>query len=287
MTERKRKGVNTPEEIWDDTNLALHHEALYPTIRVRAHQAMGSGTIVFCGERAEADEDGEYGYSTYALTNHHVVADAIRVEKTFDPQLGKYITKDYRDLVQVEVFSYKNRSTITARTTAEAEIMAYHAKRDVALLRLKTNQEFSHVAKILPTEKAREVHIFDKLFIVGCGLGQPPFPTSGMLTGKDVMIDYYPYWQTSAPSIYGNSGGAVFLGRTIELMGIPSRISVSGTMFARDAITHIGYFCPPSEIHKFLNDQGYHFVVDPTHTEAEDLRAIAERETGDGDEDDQ
>lgn len=274
-----KKGTNTPDEVWDKTNIALHERALYPTIRVATSRARGSGTVIYCGDREEADEDGELGFSTYALTNHHVVADAIRVEKLYDPTAGKYVTTDYRDHVQVEVFAYKNRSTITGRTTAEAEIMAYNEKRDLALLRLRTNQKFDYVADILPVENARDVHIFDKLFVVGCGMGQPPFPTSGMLTGKDVQIDHYPYWQTSAPSIFGNSGGAVFRAETIQFMGVPSRIRVNGTMFSADAITHIGYFCPPAEVHKFLRDQGYHFLVDDTHTEAQDLRTIAERGT--------
>lgn len=279
-------GVTTPDEKWEATNVELHEKTLYPTIRVRAGNATGSGTIIYCGEREEADEDGELGFSTYALTNHHVVDSAIRVEKNFDPQAGKTVTKDYRDFVQIEAFSYKNRSTITGRTTAEAEIMAYHEKRDLALLRLRSNAKFDYVAKILPTSHAREVHMYDKLYVVGCGLGQPPFPTSGMLTGKDVTIDYYPYWQTSAPSIFGNSGGAVFRASTLEFMGVPSRISATGTMFARDAITHIGYFCPPAEIHKFLLDQGFNFLVDDSHTEAADLKALAERGTDGDDEED-
>lgn len=274
-------GVTTPADVWEETNLALHERALYPTIRVRTGRATGSGTILFSAPREEPDEDGELGFSTYALTNHHVVSDAIRVEKNFDPLKGKTITRDYRDRVQVEVFRYKNRSTITGRVTAEADIMAYHEKRDLALLKLVTNEKFENVAQLMPAADARTVHIFDKLYVVGCGLGQPPFPTSGMLTGKDVQIDYYPYWQTSAPSIFGNSGGAVFLGRTLQLMGVPSRISVSGNMFSRDAITHIGYFCPPQEITRFLSEQGFHFIYDSDHTEAADLKALAERDEGD------
>ena len=281
-----QSGVTTPEAEWDATNVALHERALYPTIRVRTGKATGSGTILYSQERAEPDDDGEEGFSTYALTNHHVISDAIRVEKDFDPVQGKMVTRDYRDRVQVEIMAYKNRSTITARTTAEAEIMAYNEKRDLALLRLVTNQKFNHVAELLPFDQARTVHIFDKLYVVGCGLGQPPFPTSGMLTGEDVQIDYHSYWQTSAPSIFGNSGGAVFLGRTLQLMGVPSRISVSGNMFARDAITHIGYFCPPTEIHRFLTTQGFNFLVDPTHTEAQDLQALADKADDEDDEDD-
>jgi S1-C subfamily serine protease len=281
----RASGVSTDAKKWEATNQSLHEKTLYPTIRVRSNRAMGSGTIIYCGDREEADEDGEFGYSTYALTNHHVVDSAITVEKFYDPQAGKHVTRDYRDFVQVEAFAYKNRSTIIGRTTAEAEIVAYLAKRDLALLRFRTNQRFDFVADVLPADQAKDVHIFDKLFLVGCGLGQPPFPTSGMLTGKDVQIDNYPYWQTEAPSIFGNSGGAVFRGATLEFIGVPSRISVSGGMFTRDAITHIGYFCPPAEVHKFLHEQGYHFIVDPTHTEAQDLKALAEAGKDEDDED--
>lgn len=277
------KGVTFDPATWDEANRDLHEQCLYPTLRVQSRNSTGSGTIIYCGERTEADEDGEFGFSTYVLTNHHVVSSAIRVEKKFDPQVGKEVTRDYRDFVQIEAYQYKNRSTITSRTTADAEIMAYHEKRDIALLRLRTNQKFEHVATILPKEQSKEIHIFDPLYIVGCGLGQPPFPTNGMLTGKDVQIDNFPYWQTSAPSIFGNSGGAVFRGETLEYMGIPSRISVRGGMFSQDAITHIGYFCPPIEIHKFLEEQGFHFLVNDTHTEAQDLKAIQERGSEDDD----
>lgn len=267
----------------------LHEKLLYPTLRVSTGKATGSGTIVASVKRTEADEDGELGFNTYVLTNHHVVDSAIRVEKTYDPSKGRYVTKDYRDLVRVEAFEYKNLSTITSRTTADAAILAYNAKRDIALLRLKTNQEFEFVAKILPTEKAREIHIFDELITVGCGLGNPPFPTAGWLTGKDVEIDHYPYWQSSCPSIFGNSGGAIFLARTKELIGIPSRVAVTGGMFGSSAVTHLSYCIPPSEMHKFIKEEGYFFLVDPSHNEAADLKAIKERrdKKGDGAEEDE
>lgn len=281
-------GVTTPEDVWDETNRLLHERTLYPTIRVRTEKVQGSGTIIYSKARTEPDDEGELGFSTYALTNHHVIADLIRVEKKYDYREGKEITRDYRDLAQVEVFAYKNRSTITGRTTTEAEIVAYREKRDIALLRFRDNRVFDFAANLLPFEDAKNVHIYDKLVLVGCGLGQPPFPTTGMLTGKDVMIDYNAYWQTSAPSIFGNSGGSVFIARSLQMIGIPSRISVRGGFLMSDTITHIGYFCPPTEIHRFLRDEGYHFLIDPTHTEAQDLKALAEKaEKGDDDADDE
>jgi S1-C subfamily serine protease len=270
-------GVTTPEDVWNETSVQLHQRTLYPTIRVKANKATGSGTLIYCQDREEADEDGELGYSTYAVTNHHVVADAIRVEKEYDPTKGKYLTRDYRDRVQIEAYTYKNRSTITSRTTAEAEIVAYSQKRDLAVLKLFSNEKFPYIASLLPTEKSREVHVYDKIFVVGCGLGYQPFPTSGMVSAKDIEIDHYPYWMGSAPAIYGNSGGAVFLARTLEMMGVVSRISVSGGMFGGSPITHMQYFCPPFEIHRFLKEQGLFFLVDKSHSEMVDLRAISDK----------
>ncbi len=283
LVDTAASGVTTPAEVWDETSIALHEKTLYPTIRVRTSRAQGSGTIIYSQARTEPDEDGETGFASYAITNHHVIDDAIRVEKEYDPQLQKYVTRDYRDRVQVEIFFRKNRSTITSRMTAEAEIVAYNARRDIALLRWVAPQPVAFVASLLPAEDAKGVFIYDKVFVVGCGLGQEPFPTAGMLTGKNIEIDYRPYWMGSAPAIYGNSGGAVFLGRTLQMIGVVSRVGVTGGMFGGQAVTHLQYFCPPGEIHKFIHDEGFHFLVDPTHTEAADLKALAEKDAEDED----
>ena len=271
------KAAAVAPQDWASRKLEMHERTLYPTLRVTADRATGSGTIIYSAERTEPDEDGELGFSTYVLTNHHVIASAIRVEKKFDPLKGADVTRDYRDLVRVEAFDYKNLSSITSRTTAEAEVVAYNALRDLAVLRLQTNQQFPYVAKLRPAKEAKSVHIYDPIVVVGCGLGQPPFPTFGAVSGKGVIIDYCEYWMGSAPSVFGNSGGAVFLAETLELIGVPSRISITGGMFSSAPVTHMGYFCPPNEIVKFLADQGLTFLFDDSHTEAADLKAIREK----------
>jgi S1-C subfamily serine protease len=80
--------MTVASSVWERRKRQLHEGALYPTIRVTSDRATGSGTIIFAQPRTEPDDDGELGYSTYALTNHHVVKEAIRVEKRFDPQKG-------------------------------------------------------------------------------------------------------------------------------------------------------------------------------------------------------
>ena len=65
-----------------------HDKFLKPCVRVRSQKAGGSGTILFSKE----GEDGEY--STYVLTNHHVVEDLIKVEKRWSALLKRDVKQD-------------------------------------------------------------------------------------------------------------------------------------------------------------------------------------------------
>ena len=76
----------------------LHTQVLYPVVRVRSKNAGGSGTIIFSGQNAEGE------YETYVLTNHHVIENAIEVKKQWDSMLGREVKKEFKSLVQVELF---------------------------------------------------------------------------------------------------------------------------------------------------------------------------------------
>ena len=52
----------------------ISREVLLANCRIRAQKAGGSGTVLYSAE-------GERGYSTYILTNCHVVDDSIEVKK--------------------------------------------------------------------------------------------------------------------------------------------------------------------------------------------------------------
>jgi S1-C subfamily serine protease len=51
-----------------------HVEMFYPTVRVRTQKAGGSGTVVY----SKKVNNEVY---TYVVTNHHVIADNVQVEK--------------------------------------------------------------------------------------------------------------------------------------------------------------------------------------------------------------
>ena len=80
-------------------------------------------------------------------------------------------------------------------------------------------------------------------------------------------IDNYEYWLSTAPSIYGNSGGGVFAPQDGEwgFIGIPSRIAVTGG-WSSQAITHLGYFIPIHRIYKWLEDECFQFIYDDSFT---------------------
>ncbi|MBS7621534.1 hypothetical protein KEJ32_05425, partial [Candidatus Bathyarchaeota archaeon] len=89
------------------------------------------------------------------------------------------------------------------------------------------------------------------------------------LNGKQIEIDNYEYWLSSAPSIFGNSGGGVFCLEDGKwyFVGIPSRITVVPLGFAPNVVTHMGYFIPLYRIYQFLDEALYQFIYDPNYTE--------------------
>ena len=82
----------------------------------------------------------------------------------------------------------------------------------------------------------------------------------------DDEIDHYKYWMSSAPTIFGNSGGAVYrwsgARSKYEYIGIPSRISIQPMGFSADAITHMGYFIPIDRVYQLLEENDYQFIYD-------------------------
>jgi hypothetical protein len=134
----------------------------------------------------------------------------------------------------------------------------------MALLKLRDIKKYEFVADMFPKESFLEMLM--ELYCVGCGLGQRPLMTHGFLTGIGIEIENYDYMLSSAPSIFGNSGGAVFTVETLQFVGIPSRVSVSGGMFGGSPIPHMGYFIPIDRVYNFLDEQRYQFIYDSNFT---------------------
>ena len=240
-----------------------HEQMFYPTVRVRTKKAGGSGTVVY----SESYKDEVY---TYVITNHHVIQDSVHLEKKWDSVLKRKVDKEILDTVNVEFFRFNNYSHTIGSFAVEADIVAYsevQGGQDWALLRVRDKENKADwVANMFPLDDIENVHIFDEVYAVGASLGHPPVASDGHISYMDDEIEHYKYWMSSAPTIFGNSGGAVYRWsssrKKYEYIGIPSRISIQPMGFSADAITHMGYFIPIDRVYKLLEDNDFQFIYD-------------------------
>jgi len=257
----------------------LHEAFLYPVTRVRAGQAGGSGVIIYSAKVPESvqPEGVEMGteYETYVLTCHHVIEDLIKIGKEWNHLAGREIKKETRSEAVVEQFEYKYLSRIVRTPGLPADIVAWDAQKDLALLRLNDIEQAPYFTQLMPRadyEKCNGVYIFDRVFAVGCGLGEEPVTAEGRIAQFDQTIDNMPYLLSTAPTIFGNSGGAVFHQESGNLIGISARIAVVLLGLGGDAITHMSYSIPTTTIHDFLKEGYFRFIYDPKFNSVDEAK---------------
>ena len=239
-----------------------HNKYIYPVVRVTSGGGTGSGTILYSA-----------GTSTYVLTNYHVVDGAIRVIEKFDKDLGKDVKEEKLSICHVEIFKYRDLSTPIGTLKVEADIVIHSREQDMALLKLRSEEEVKTIAQLLTKEQANDIKCLDETVAVGCSLAFPPLPTTGILTRKNFQIDSLPFHMSSSQIIYGNSGGAMFDGDG-NFIGIPSMVAVAGWA---TPITHMGLFIPVSRVYEWLEEEHYDFIYDAIKIEKECLE-IREKE---------
>jgi len=247
-----------------------HNKYIYPVVRVSDAYVSGSGTVIYSFHMV--GEKGLVSYSTYVLTNYHVIEGAITISEEWDTDLQKNVKKEKRSIVYVEIFKYRDISTPIGTLKVEADIVLYNKDFDVALLKLRTEEVVPNVADLPNKENVDNLLVMDESIAVGCSLGFPPLPTLGVITRKNFQINSLSYHMSSSQIIYGNSGGAMFNGRG-ELIGIPSMVAVAGWS---TPITHMGLFIPIVRIYEWLEAEHYDFIFDLSLKEQE---CLEKRET--------
>jgi len=238
-----------------------HEYIIYPTVRVRAGKAGGSGLIVY----SEKVPDSEDRYETYIMTCWHVVEGAIKTVKKKHPFADRFIDMEVRELVQVEIFEYEEMSTIVGATQYNADIMAWDKEFDLAILKLQTSRQLPYVAKLYPKGRSDEIKLGMGTFSCGCSLGHEPILNKGRIMGKHDMIENQKYWLSTANTIFGNSGGSDFLVETLEYIGITARISGYQLGFSVDIITWMGFVIPIETIYRFWDEQIFQFIYDKNY----------------------
>jgi len=232
--------------------------------RIRAKEAIGSGTVIYSKEG-----------NTFVLTNFHVIEKNIQYRDVWDNLLRKDVKKDFLSPVELDFGRFDESGRFIASSTVLADIILYNKPQDLALLKIRDDIEYPS-AYLYPKEQAENVPLLAPLCACGAALGEKPVVTFGNLNGFQIEIEGYEFWLSSAPSIFGNSGGGVYtlLNNNWHFLGIPSRISVVFIGFGGSPVTHMGYFIPVSRIYKWLDEQCYYFLYDEKYTikQCEELR---------------
>ena len=241
-------------------NQELHEKILYPVVRVRTQKAGGSGTIIY----SKPNKNNKY--ESFVMTCAHVVDDAIDIKKEWDSILKRKIEKEFTEQVQVEMFDYIDLSKVNSSNAYRADIVTYDKQVDIAILKLESPKQCPYVAKLIDKDKVDSLRLFMDAFASGCSLGHDPICNQGQITYLNEKIDNRQYLMSNCSSIFGNSGGALFLADTGEQIGITARISAIQLGFGVDIITWMGFSISPSEIYKFIDEQELRFLYDPADT---------------------
>lgn len=260
FSEVDRKLDDALQAVWATELEEFHHRILYPTVLVRTKSAGGSGTTLY----SKPHPDGE-GALTYILTNHHVIDDAITFTEDYDPIVGRDVKKPVREVVSVGFYSYRHLSKQASVVGYQADIVHWDKGRDLALLELRERRGAEYVAALFP-EKDKHLYIGQPVIAVGCSLGHKPLPSIGIISSLDEQIDNQPRLLSSAQTIFGNSGGALYTLEDKELIGVPCAGDVIIMGFSAQAITHLGYSIPYFMLYDFLRDGCYEFIYDPSCT---------------------
>jgi len=242
--------------------LEKHQKFLYPVCRIYSENAAGSGTIICCKE----DTENEGEYNTFVLTNHHVIESSISYKKEWDSLLKRKIEKENFKTPHIEIFSYIKMSEVDSSNKYKAEIIAYDKGHDLAVLRIDSPRKFDYVAPLLPEEKIGDIKLFTEVVVTGCSLAHEPFSNKGQITFLKEVIEERNYFMTNCNSVFGNSGGALFLEETGELIGVPSRITAIQLGFGVDILTFMGFSAHTSRLYEFFKEQELQFLFDDTDT---------------------
>lgn len=225
----------------------LTERMILPTIQLNGEDTVGSGTLILSGPDPRIEgSDGEV--VNYVITSYHVVRNIFA-----DTPKAK------KDGVEVTIYSVADDG---GNDTFKADMVAFDARIDAALLKLRTDRVFPRVATVLTREEARNVKVWDPIFAIGCPLGNDPIPTRGELSSVHNELGGANYWMLNAPTYYGNSGGGVYTGDDqLALLGVFSKIYTHGRT-TPVVVPHMGLCTPILEIYQWLDGEDLSWVLE-------------------------
>jgi len=236
-SERANESMQQLHELTEADLEAMWGELIGPVVQLAGDTSVGSGVLL----ESVATEDPDV-WRTHILTAWHVVRD-------IQDEPGNPI-------YPVPVTIYTPTGGLIQET---ATLLVYDADIDAALLELDRGEPVEFGTRLAPRTLLHSVRTFEPVFAVGCPLGNDPIPTRGEVASPAHMADGVEYWMINAPTYIGNSGGAIYHGRTHELLGIFSKIYTHGSL-RPTVVPHMGLVTPLTAIYDWLDGEGYGYL---------------------------
>ncbi|MBI4712855.1 MAG: trypsin-like peptidase domain-containing protein [Planctomycetes bacterium] len=247
--------VNHLKETLAQKRERLYEMVLLPSVRIRARSGVGGGTII----SSRPDSNGDY--QTYLLTAYHVVQVLVPSERSDANQDDNACDQKPTAIAHEEASVDIYRDDLSAMDEYKAEIVSYQPSKDLALLKLKSAKPFKS-AKLITKGNIAGIKVFTPVYAVGCPLGYEPMPTDGQIGSTNRQMNGEKFWLMSAPTIFGNSGGGIFLAETNELIGVSSMVCMYNQLIPTP-ITHLGLMVPAENIFNWLDNQNLQFLYEP------------------------
>ena len=220
--------------------IRMWNELVGPTVQLAGEDSVGSGVILRSVDVGES-EDGEPIFDTHILTAWHVIRDIVEGDLE----------------MPVPVAIYQPDGSIINET---ATLLGHDAGIDVAVLRLDRDEPVEYGASLATRARLKQARIFERIYAVGCPLGNDPIPTSGEIATRTHLVDDVNYWMINAPTYIGNSGGGIFDADTHALLGIFSKIYTHGAL-RPTIVPHMGLVTPLETIYDWLQESGFERIV--------------------------
>jgi len=236
LADRRPRAPIAPPPV-EDAFSKMQHEILGPSVQVNVQGSVGGGTLLFSRET-----------HSYVVTAHHVI----------QKLLAGGVDDETR--FPAEVTLYDDQGSVT--DTVEGDLVAWDARKDLALLRLRAVHEFRNVARLASRETMRSIRVFTPIVAVGCPLGHDPLPTLGEIATLNKEVQGEKFWMMNAPTIFGNSGGGVFHRETRELVGVSVMVCTYDGAVSTP-VPHLGIMVPLDSVYDWLDSLNYHFIYDP------------------------
>jgi len=198
--------------------ITKYSDMVDPIVHIYRGGKHGSGVII---HRQFMPDSKVYIY--LVVTNYHVInIDKYRVLFKIDGITGKEIYQTFYIPPRITPFQEQTSKW----HTYDGKVAIQEPQKDLAILRFQSEIMYP-LARLASKEMLDKLQVFDRVYAVGCQLGEKPAPTDGIISGI-IKNNYFSGFLTNAEIAPGSSGGGLF--RQFDdhyyLIGISSKTDV-------------------------------------------------------------